>query len=256
MYHRTLLSLFLILSLAFSCEKNQAEPKEESIFGLWRYQSGVNLQVFDNASDLFPLAHLELREDETMGGFTSRNLFHGTFTYDADSNIQLNVIGMTRVADTPWSAEFTKMLEAVSQYRLEAEQLILIDAETGDEYTFLKMSEDTCQPVINDRSAFNTLESDEFDLLEVNVLDNCLELLIGYGGGCKGIGVAVIGGEDYAESEPPQLAMKVVVEDNDHCEAYIREYFYFDLTDLQYPGSDELILNIKDWDSEVRVRYE
>lgn len=256
MQHKILLSLFLILALALSCEKNQAEPKEESLFGLWRYQTGVDLQVFDNASDLFPLAYLEFKEDGMMNGHTSRNIFDGTFTYDQQGSIQLTIIGMTRVADTPWSAEFTQMLHKVSQYRLDREQLILIDTESGKEYTFLRMSEETCRPVINDRTAFNAAKSDDFDLLEVNVLDQCLELLIGYGGGCKGIGVAVIGGGDYAESEPPQLAVKIIVEDNDNCEAYIREYFYFDVTDLKYEGSDALILNIEGWSEQVRVSYE
>lgn len=255
MQHRIVFSLFLILTLAFSCEKNQAEPREESIFGLWRYQSGVDLQVFDNASDLSPLAYLELNEDRSMNGHTSRNIFDGTFTYNEQGGIHLTIIGMTRVADTPWSAEYTNMIRNVSQYNLEGEQLILVDTETGKEYTFLKMSSETCRPVINDRTAFNTAQSDDFDLLEVNVLDHCLELLIGYGGGCKGIGVALIGGGDYAKSEPPQLAMKIIVEDNDNCEAYIREHFYFDLTDLQYEGSEELILNIKDWNNQVRVSY-
>jgi hypothetical protein len=61
-----------------------------------RYQSGVDLQVFDNASDLFPLAYLRLREDGTMSGHTSRNIFDGTYTYDPEGNIELTIIGMTR----------------------------------------------------------------------------------------------------------------------------------------------------------------
>jgi heat shock protein HslJ len=255
MQHSHSLLLLFLLSLFFSCEKNQAEPKEETLFGLWRYQSGVELQVYDNASDLFPLAYLRLNEDATMSGHTSRNIFDGTYTHDAEGNIDLNIIGMTRAADTPWSAEYAQMLRSVSQYRLEGGQLILIDTESGKEHTFLKMSGETCKPVVNDRTTFDALRSDDFDLLEVNVLDQCLELLIGYGGGCKGIGVALIGSGDYAESEPPQLTVKIIVEDNDHCEAYIREYFYFDVTDLQYEGSDELILNIEGWEEQVKVVY-
>jgi heat shock protein HslJ len=255
MQHKQSLLLLFLLSLFLSCEKNQVTPREETIFGLWRYQSGVDLQVFDNASDLFPLAYLRLREDGTMSGHTSRNIFDGTYTYDPEGNIELTIIGMTRAADTPWSAEYTRMLRSVNQYRLEGEQLILSDTDSGEEYTFLSMSGEACRPVINDRTTFDALQSDDFDLLEVNALDQCLELLIGYGGGCKGIGVALIGSGDYAESEPPQLAVKIIVEDNDNCEAYIQEYFYFDVTDLQYEGSDALILNIAGWNEQVSVSY-
>ncbi len=250
------LALLLLLSSVFACEKDQVGLTQENLFGFWRYQSGINLQVFDNQSDLFPIAHLELLENLTMNGFTSRNTFNGTYTYNDSGNIQLNIQAMTRVADTPWSAEFTNMLEAVRTYRIEENQLILTDPESGNEYTFLKINDNTCRPVINDREAYANAQTDPYDLLEINTFDTCLEVLIGYGGGCRGIEIELIGAEDYAESEPPQLGVKIVVDDDDMCEAYIREYFYFDLTELQYEDSDQLILNIDSWKDQIIINYE
>lgn len=249
------LFLFLVGALAFSCEKNQAEPLNdpEDIYGFWRYESGVD----DNESPLFPLAYLQLNEDSTMSGYTSRNYFNGTFTYESDGRFSLDIEAMTRVADTPWSGAFTEIIRHVSKYRLEDDDntLILTDTETGDELTFIRLSENTCRPVINDNDAYQNAQTDPFDLLQVNVLGDCLEVLIGYGGGCQGIGVEMIGYEFYKESNPPQLDVKIVVEDNDDCEAYVQEYFYFDITDLQYDGLDKLYLDIKNWKDLVLIEY-
>ena len=68
---------FLSLSLLFTaCVQQNLEPEVEDIHGLWRYQSGIpfQLEVEEN-----PLAYLNLQEEDTLSGFSSRNILAGSF---------------------------------------------------------------------------------------------------------------------------------------------------------------------------------
>ncbi len=253
---RIFLLLFSIIILDIACDKNQAEPKTEDIFGFWRYQSGFELPPTSSYFEPFPLAHIELKEGGNANGFTSRNFFEGSFKHNPNGQFQLDVQMTTRVADTPWSGAFLQALGEIDSYSIEGNKLSLIDSETNESYVFLKLTEDTCMPVINDENVYNTISSDEFRIREVTLLDGtCLEVLIEYGGGCKGIDAVLMGSAIYLESNPPQLGVKIVVDDDDHCEALVKEYFRFDLKDFQYEGSEQLILNLKDWDHSVTITY-
>ena len=250
------IAFWALIGLA-GCDQPSFDPEGTNIYGFWRYQSGIEVEGQDFAPALDPVVHLQLNEDGSLSGFTSRNMVGGDFSYDSLGVIDLNVNILTKVADTRWSTRFTQMLGEVDRYRLEGASLVLIDSGTNDEYTFLKMTPGICRPVVNGNRAFREVRSDDFDLLDVRVADRCLEVLIGYGGGCEDdIGIILVGGGDYAESLPPQLAVKIAVEDNDPCEAYLRRIYYFDLTELQYEGLDELQLNLEGWDEPILVRYE
>jgi len=244
---------FLSLSLLFTaCVQQNVEPEVEDIYGLWRYQSGIpfQLEVEEN-----PLAYLNLQEEDTLSGFSSRNILAGNFEYDASGKIQLNALAVTKVADTPWSIAFQDKLYAVNQYELQNNQLIMTDQDTEEPLIFLNISDDTCQPVENNSSRFKNKKSDEFDLIDINVLGTCLEARIGYGGGCGGMKIELVGGGDYAESLPPQLSVRLIMDDDDNCEALVRENVYFDLSALQYDDYEELLLNVEGWENAMLVRF-
>ena len=248
--------ILVLFSLGASCEKDNNEPADTDIFGYWRYQTGVVPLVEDPVTEMNPLAHLQLNEDGTLSGFTSRNILGGTFTHDSSGNIKLNINMMTRVADTPWSARFTQMVEEADRYRLEGNTLTLINSGNSEEFSFLKMSPEVCKPVPNDTDVYQNAQSDPFELIDVKIAGPCLEVRIGYGGGCKEVDVQLIGGGAYAESLPPQLAAKIVLDDDDNCEAYVMRNYYFDLKELQYEGLSELQLNLEGWEDPILVRYE
>jgi len=241
-----------LLLLVTACIQQDIEPVTEDIYGLWRYQSGIpfQLEVEEN-----PLAYLDLQEGDTLSGFTSRNLLLGNFEYDASGNIQLNALAVTKVADTPWSIAFQDRLSTVDRYELQENQLIMTDSETDEPLVLLKISDDTCQPSVNNSNRFRNEKSDEFELIDVNLLGTCLEAYIGYGGGCGGMKIELVGGCDYAESLPPQLSVRLIMDDDDDCEAYVRENVYFDLSALQYDDYEELVLNIEGRETSVLVRY-
>ena len=251
-----ILLAFWALTLLMGCDHLHPDPSSVDIYGYWRYQSGITIEGQDTDPGLDPAAHLQLNEDGTFNGFTSRNLVGGNFDYDSLGSIGLEVNLLTRVADTPWSTRFTQMLEEVDSYRLEGGELLLIDSETSQIYTFLKMTPGICRPVINNNRVFREIRTDDFNLLDVRLAGTCLEVLIGYGGGCQDdIGVVLVGSGEYAESLPPQLTIKLAVEDNDPCEAYLRRTYYFDLTDFRYDGLDDLQLNLEGWDEPLLVRF-
>ncbi|MEN0046066.1 MAG: META domain-containing protein [Bacteroidota bacterium] len=243
------LVLFL---LSVACVQQNVEPEAEDIYGLWRYQSGIPFQLETEEN---PLAYLNLQEVDTLSGFSSRNILSGSFDHDVSGNIELNALAITKVADTPWSIAFQEKLDAVTRYELQDNQLILTDQETDESLIFLSITENTCQSAENNASRFKNRKSDEFDLVDINVLGTCLEARIVYGGGCGGMKIELVGSGGYDESLPPQLSVRLIMDDNDNCEALVRENVYFDLSDLQYEGAEELLLNIEGWEHAVLVQF-
>ncbi|MEM0993149.1 MAG: hypothetical protein AAGI49_08935 [Bacteroidota bacterium] len=250
------LTLLLVISVLSACvQTDTPEPEQAAIYGFWRLQSGVFIFPQNDEVEFNPLAYLLLQEDSNMDGFTSRNQISGDFTFDEAGEFALNLQRTTFASDSPWSALFVEKVAAVDRYELEDNELILTDSETEQRLTFLNINEETCQTVTNDRERFLNATSDEFDLKDVKLVNGCLEVYIAYGGGCEAVALGLIGGEDYAESLPPQLSVRLVLDDDDNCEALVQERFYFDLTEFQYDGLDDLILNLEDWKDQIRVVY-
>jgi heat shock protein HslJ len=250
--------LFFLCFVTFitACDKNTiADQQDTSLPGFWRYQSGVPFDLWNPLDGENPIAFIKLDEVDGVSGNTSRNVFEGKYTADEAGAFGIEILSMTLGPDTEWSGHFTDMLSSVDQYTIEANELTLIKSENNADYIFIKLNDETCVPVENNRDRFQNAQTDEFRLVEVNVFETCLEVRIEYGGGCKGIDVEMVGSGDYAESLPPQLAVRFIVDDDDHCEALVHENFYFDLTALQYDGLDELLLNIEGMNDLVLVRY-
>ncbi len=249
----TIIASFLLIT---ACEKDTISDNQDTdLPGFWRYQSGVPYELLSEADGENPVAYLEFEGTPEVNGFTSRNAFGGTYFADRWGEIGIDIQFSTDAADTEWSGHFDAMVSRVDRYEISGNNLVLSDNDQSGEYTFIKLNDHVCVPAINDRDQFLNAVSDEFEIVDVQVFDTCLEALIQYSGGCSGIDVEMVGGGDYAESLPPQLAVRFIVDDNDPCEALVREHFYFDLTDLRYEGHDQLKLNIEGYDPEVLVSY-
>jgi hypothetical protein len=233
------------------CHLDEDPIRPADIFGFWRYQSGVTVELPDAEPGIIPLAYVTLKEDGTMGGMTSRNILGGTFRYDESGLIKLDFNPLTRVYDTPWSISFQDMLNSVDRYRLEDDRLWLRNTETDEELAFIRMSAQTCIPTFNDRQLFEEAESDPFTFKDVVIAGSCLEITIEYGGGCGEAEALLIGSGQYLYSLPPQLHIRLILEDDDPCEALVRKTFYFNLNTILPASEESIILHLQDWPLDI-----
>lgn len=253
--------LFLFF-MATSCDEETSEPIvnenefDAELQGFWRLQSGI---VVDNSDPLLiplnPLAYLIFEPRNEIRGNSSRNSLQGTYSAE-EEGIEIELNNLTEVAETDWSKEFLRQTQASTSYQLIGDSLLLRAPGQTFDLVFLRLSDSTCVDAKNDRTAFSEARSDVFDLLDVQLIDQCLEVYIGYGGGCKTVNMELVSSEAYGESLPPQLDVRLLFEDDDFCEAYLKRSFYFDLTPLQAVGSDELNLRLEGWNERILVRYE
>ena len=240
--------LILSLTLVMSCSKNLIKTDHEELTGLWLYESGLDIQQpYD-----WTRPYLAMHQDNSFTGYTSRNWISGNFTRTENNYIKFDHISSTYVADTEWSGAFFKTLNQTNKYQTSGNSITL----TGGEQT-MTFEIATCKKAENNKSDFTDVLSDVHQIINLRQLGPCLEVTVQYGGGCKPVTLDLVGGGDYAESQPPQLSVRTIMDDNDNCEAAITEPFYFDLENLRYTdGPHQLWLNFEGTDSRILVRYE
>ena len=103
-----------------------------------------------------------------------------------------------------------------------------------------------------DESRYNSTETSNYTITEVNVFDNCLEISVG-AGGCGGdTWEATL--FDSGEIANNQRFLKMRFTDQEMCEAYIIRTFSFNLRNLQTENS-ELILNLEGWEDAIIYTY-
>lgn len=92
---------------------------------------------------------------------------------------------------------------------------------------------DQCEAVIRDSERYQNDLSDEFQLIEAKLEGNCLLISVSYGGGCAEVDFSLVAIEGETFSIPPQIPMRLILDDHDNCEALITEELQFDVRPLQ-----------------------
>lgn len=93
--------------------------------------------------------------------------------------------------------------------------------------------------------------SDEFAINDVSLSGDCL--VINYSGsGCDGDSweLELFDSGEVAESEPLQRFIRLVLNDDEDCEAYITKEISFNISSLK-DGNEVFILNIQDYDATI-----
>lgn len=105
-------------------------------------------------------------------------------------------------------------------------------------------------PVLTDKKLFNDHHSDGFILDTVFIDNDVLHISISYGGGCESVKMALLSdGETMGLSIPPYIPLEILFEDDDPCEALIREDFCFDLSSMKFVSNfQEVLIHIPEWD--------
>jgi len=99
--------------------------------------------------------------------------------------------------------------------------------------------------------------TDSFTLLETSMKGDNLIMLVQYGGGCQDHEWNLVTNGAYAKSLPPQITVNLEHNANgDMCRALLRDTLEFEIAELKYPGSMELIIKPYNFeDKSVKYRY-
>lgn len=109
--------------------------------------------------------------------------------------------------------------------------------------------------VIVDKNLYNKTQTNNYDINEVKINGDCLEIRYS-ASGCSGSTweVELIDLGAIAESNPVQRYVRLSLIDREDCEAYITKRASFNIVPLKV-DDDELYLNIEGWEDLVLYSY-
>lgn len=116
------------------------------------------------------------------------------------------------------------------------------------------MVESTYNAIEINSDLFNNGITDEFEIMEVKISDNCLSISLGFGGGCEEVKASLVALDDDNRFLN-NASVRIVFEDDDFCEAFIVEEFLFDLTPLQENDTNSIEIILQDF-SDNPIVYE
>lgn len=110
--------------------------------------------------------------------------------------------------------------------------------------------------VVVDEGLYQNLTSANFEFINAEIVDDCLNIEIG-ASGCDGSSWAfeLVASEAIAESSPEQRFLKFQLVNEEMCLAVFESSVSFDLTPLQIDGSSEILLNIEGLASSLNYKY-
>ena len=136
--------------------------------------------------------------------------------------------------------------------------LIILSCNSDDENEIIQCIDsgncDECTLINNDR--YNQVETDNFSIFNIEVVDDCLEIQLG-SSGCNGENwkTELISSETILETAIPQRNLRMNLDNPELCEAYITKTISFNLTNLQLENYDEIQLNIVGFPNLFQYNY-
>ena len=102
---------------------------------------------------------------------------------------------------------------------------------------------------------YDNYPDDQLTILDVTLEGDCLQINFA-ASGCSGNSwiVELVGREEILESLPPQRLIRLSLENNEICDAYIGKSVTFDITPSRISGN-EIILNLDGWDKKIVYVY-
>ena len=131
--------------------------------------------------------------------------------------------------------------------------LLLLNTTCDDDNT----DESSCGvPALVDNSFYEIAETDEFNLIDFDLTDDCLTVEVG-ASGCDGStwSLVLVDSGDVAESSPEQRFLKLIFSNDEACLAVFTQTRIFNLSNLRVEGSNEVILNIEGIDEPLSYMY-
>ena len=104
----------------------------------------------------------------------------------------------------------------------------------------------TCdQQTIINATEYATATTDAVSIQSLEIVENCLSITLS-SGGCDGNSwqVRLVDSGSIAESLPPQRSLKLLLENQEVCLAYITKTISFDIQELEAEGEVSMLLNL------------
>lgn len=117
----------------------------------------------------------------------------------------------------------------------------------------------SCGDLILIDTDYNTTLSDDFNYTDVEINGNCLSATIQYGGGCDDdlVSFQLLGStQDFPITFPALLGIKLILDDDDNCEALVTKSIDFDLSPLQDAGYNNINVSVENWGEAFQYSYQ
>lgn len=112
------------------------------------------------------------------------------------------------------------------------------------------------QQVIIDKGFVPPRKNGSFDVESMEIIDSKLMLNVSYSGGCEAHEFNLYSKNEYAKSYPPQLSLFLEHIDNgDNCRARIYKDLIFDLSGVEYDGTNILIIRVNNTEETIEYKY-
>ena len=109
--------------------------------------------------------------------------------------------------------------------------------------------------IIVSNEQYKNSPSDHININSMEINDNCLKISFS-SSGCSGDTweLKLIDSEDVLESNPPQRNLRLLLKNQEMCEAYITKELTFDISNLQVNGG-QVQLNLNSFEENILYKY-
>lgn len=131
--------------------------------------------------------------------------------------------------------------------------IFLQSCSDSDDNPFLDSVCDQITKVDNNR--YKNTQSEDFSVRSLNITGDCLEVQI-ESSGCSGDTwkVDLIDAGRVAESYPEQRDVKLLLDNEELCDAIVIKTYSFDLRPVR-TGNNVVLLNLELWGEQIRYEY-
>lgn len=121
---------------------------------------------------------------------------------------------------------------------------------------YVKAPSDCGSYIIESASKYESAESDSFEIIGATIVNNCLQIEFA-ASGCDGSTweMEMVDAQQILESFPVQRRLRMLLQNQEVCDAVITRSIQFDLTTIQLSEYNEILIGIEGVDELISYRY-
>ena len=132
---------------------------------------------------------------------------------------------------------------------------LLVSCSNGDDNSTIENNCDSTSEIIMEED-FNEIDTSTYEITEVQLTENCLEISISSSGCDPELWeMNLYSSNAFYTVYPLQRAVKMKLTNEQECLAVFQKSISFDLTPFQIEGQNEVPLNIEGWNEQIIYEY-
>lgn len=133
--------------------------------------------------------------------------------------------------------------------------ILLMSCDSDDDNSNIENNCNVISEIISE-DAFNTINTSNYTITEVELNNDCLKITYGSSGcGTELWEENLFSTDAFFNVFPLQRPLKMELINEELCQAVFQKSISFDLTPFQIDGQNELPLNIEGWSEQVIYEY-